>query len=88
MQRQDALALASAIRAAAGSRDPARMAAVYAEDAVAVSPVFGEVHGRDAIVANWKTLWATFPDLALETSDLLVDGDRIAILGAVKSVDR
>src|SRR6266566_4283341 len=64
------------------------MAALYADEAVALSPVFGEVSGRDAIVATWQTMFTTFVDLVLEVSNVLVDDDRLAILGHVRTTDR
>src|SRR5262245_11767292 len=64
------------------------MAELYADDAVAVSPVFGTVRGGQAIVATWGTLLRTFADIALDISDILVDGERIAVLATVKTTDR
>ena len=60
----------------------------YADDAVAISPVFGEVKGREAIAATFKTMFSTLSDVRFEISDVLVDGDRIAMLGIVKTSDR
>src|SRR5260370_20596233 len=60
----------------------------YAGDAVAISPVFGEVRGREAIAATFKTMFSTLSDVRFEISDVLVDGDRIAMLGIVKTSDR
>jgi len=88
LRREDALDIVQRFRAAAGARDLSRMMDLYAADAVAVSPIFGEVHGRDAILASWQTMFTTFPDLMLDISDVLVDGDRLAILGNVRTTDR
>jgi serine phosphatase RsbU (regulator of sigma subunit)/ketosteroid isomerase-like protein len=66
---------------------PALMEA-YAEDAVAVSPVFGEVKGRHAIAEMFEAMFKTMPQPGTTVSDLLVDGDRIAILGTVQATDR
>src|SRR5881409_763583 len=85
--RDAALAIVRRFREAGGSRDLSLMADLYADDAVAVSPIFGEVRGRDAIVATWGTMFTTFADLMLDISDVLVDGDRLAILGHVRSTD-
>src|SRR5260370_38162301 len=60
----------------------------YADDAVAISPVSGEVKGREAIAATFKTMFSTLSDVRFEISDVLVDGDRIAMLGIVKTSDR
>jgi len=48
-KRERTLAAPAALLAAARSRDVAAVAACYAEDAIAISPMFGEAHGRDAI---------------------------------------
>jgi predicted ester cyclase len=88
MSREEALTLVRQLRDAALGRDVLRLMEFYAPEAVAVSPVFGEVRGRQAIAATWTTLFSTFSDLALEVSDVLVDGDRIAILGTVTTTDR
>jgi ketosteroid isomerase-like protein len=73
---------------AARGHDAARVLECYAEDAVAVSPVFGEVRGRAEVAATWSTLFTTFADLTMENIDFLVDGDRVAVLGQIKTTDR
>jgi serine phosphatase RsbU (regulator of sigma subunit)/ketosteroid isomerase-like protein len=88
MSREETLALARQLIEAANRHDPAGLMDCYAEDAVVVSPVFAEVHGRAAIGATWETTFATLPDFAIEVSDVLVDGDRTAILGALSATDR
>jgi ketosteroid isomerase-like protein len=85
---EEARELVRRLREAAGARDMARLAALYADDAVAMSPVFGTVRGGSAIVATWGTLLATFADITLDISDILVDGDRIAVLATVHTTDR
>jgi ketosteroid isomerase-like protein len=73
---------------AAYRHDYARVTECYAADAVAVSPVFGEVRGREAVGATWRTLFTTFADLVIENVDFLVDGDRVAVLGKIVTTDR
>jgi ketosteroid isomerase-like protein len=73
---------------AARRRDISQLMNAYADEAVAVSPVFGEVKGRAAIAATWETLFSTFADIAVEVSDVLLDGDRIAVLSTVATTDR
>src|SRR5262249_44151533 len=85
---EDARDLIRRLRDAAGSRDFARMAELYADDAVAVRPVFGTVRSGQAIVATWGTLLRTFADIALDISDILVHGERIAVLATVMTTDR
>ena len=88
MRREEGLAIAQWFRNAGGRRDLAQMADLYADDAVALSPIFGEVRGRAAILETWRTMFTTFADLNLDIADVLVDGDRLAILGHVRTTDR
>jgi sigma-B regulation protein RsbU (phosphoserine phosphatase) len=60
----------------------------YAEDAIVVSPVFGEVRGRAAIAATWETLFSTVADVSIDVSTVLVDDDRVAVLSTVSTIDR
>jgi sigma-B regulation protein RsbU (phosphoserine phosphatase) len=87
-RRDEALALIQQMLLAARGHDAARVLECYAEDAVAVSPVFGEVRGRAAVAATWSTLFTTFADLTMENIDFLVDRDRVAVLGQIKTTDR
>lgn len=88
MTREDALTLARRLQEAANGHDVAALIAHYAPDAVAISPAFGELRGRDAIAGAWEGLFRMFPDCHFEMSDVLVDGDRLAILGSVEATDR
>src|SRR5262249_1002870 len=88
MTRDDTLAVVQRLLAAAWRRDPAGLLDVYAEDAVAISPVLGEVPGRTAIVASGQMLFTTFTDVAVDVSNALVDGDRVAILSSLVTTDR
>ena len=88
ISREEALALVGQLQDATGRRDIARLMEFYAEDAMAISPVFGEIKGREAIAATFTRMFSTLADVAFEVSDVLVDGDRIAILGIVKTTDR
>src|SRR5262249_29186228 len=88
MRREYALELVQHLKDARVHRDVARVVDLYAEDAVAVSPVFGEVRGRAAIGATWQTLFSMFADITIEVSDVLIDGDRVAILSTIRTTDR
>jgi len=66
---------------AATKLDLLQIAECYALDAVAVSPVFGTVSGRAAIVSTWQTIFSTLSDVVLDVADTLVDGNRVAVLG-------
>jgi predicted ester cyclase len=86
--REDAIALVRRLLEAAQRRDRAAVAAIYAPDAVAISPVFGELHGAAAIAESWNTLFSSFTDLQFDISAVLVDGNRVAVLGGVVTTDR
>ena len=42
--------------------DPKAIAELYAQDAVAVTPDGGELHGRDDIVAYWRQMTEAIPE--------------------------
>jgi predicted ester cyclase len=86
--RAAALALVHHLRDAANRHDVGAIMECYADGATAASPQFAEMKGRDAIARSWHTLFAMFPDCRFELSDVLVDGDRIAIIGTVAATDR
>jgi serine phosphatase RsbU (regulator of sigma subunit) len=88
MSRETVLALVRQLLDAARRRDIARMMELYADEAVTVSPVFGEVTGSSNITATWLTLFSTFDDFVPEISHVLVDGDRVAVLATVAATDR
>ena len=60
----------------------------YTPDAVAVSPVFGEVRGRAAIAQTWEQIFLTMPDARISISDVLKDGQRIALIATMSATDR
>jgi ketosteroid isomerase-like protein len=88
MPREQALSIIRQLLDAARRHDYERVGALYAPDAVAVSPVFGEVRGREAVRDTWRTLFTMFADLVIENVDFLVDGDRVAVLGKISTTDR
>lgn len=61
---------------------------MYAEDAIVVSPAMSEIRGREAIEESWNSIFSSFPDWQVELTDLLVDGNRIAIMGFCRATDR
>ena len=87
VSREESVALVERLLGAAERRDVSTVSSMYAEDAVAVSPVFGEVRGRAAIAATWETLFRTLTDVTLVVSDILVDGDRVAVLSTLTTSD-
>lgn len=88
MSREQAISLVRQFGDATRQRDLPRLMDFYAEEAVAVSPVFGTICGKAAISDSWERLFSTFADFAVEVSNVLVDGDRVAVMGTVNSTDR
>jgi steroid delta-isomerase-like uncharacterized protein len=86
--REYALALVRQFVEAGRQRDLPRLTALYAEDAVAVSPVFGEVRGREAIRESFERMFATMADVTVEIMDVLVDDNRVAVIGLITSTDQ
>jgi serine phosphatase RsbU (regulator of sigma subunit)/limonene-1,2-epoxide hydrolase len=88
VKREDAIQLVKDLLSAAYRGDIPRLTQFYADDAVVVSPMFGEVRGADAIATTWRTLFTTAADFSAEISHILVDGDRIAVLSTISTIDR
>jgi sigma-B regulation protein RsbU (phosphoserine phosphatase) len=88
MLREDVEQIMRHFRDAGGRRDVPKLVGLYAEDAIAISPVFGELRGKPAIAAAWEKWFSTFPDFDFAVSDFLVEGDRAVILGRASSTDQ
>jgi predicted ester cyclase len=88
MSRDDVQNIMRQFRDAAGRRDVLRLMSLYDEDAIAISPSFGEIRGRAAIAAAWERQFSAFNDFAFVISDVLLDGDRVAVLGKATATDR
>lgn len=80
MTRDEIFALFSRREAAWRERDAAALAADHAPDGIVVSPTGGVLEGRAEIERIYRVWFVAFPDLMLTTEDLLVDGDRVALL--------
>jgi steroid delta-isomerase-like uncharacterized protein len=87
MTRDDIMALVASWRDALVRRDPAALAADYAEDAVVESPWVGTVKGREAIEQVWRAWWSAFPDQVAQEEELIVDGDRAALFATAAGTD-
>jgi steroid delta-isomerase-like uncharacterized protein len=57
-------------------RDPAALAAGYAEDAVVTSPMFPRAEGRTAIERSFVSLFRVFPDWDVTFEEPCVTGNR------------
>ena len=80
MTREDIVALIDRRSAAWTARDAAALAATHAADGVVVSPTGGVLEGRQEIERVYKLWMTAFPDITVQSSDLLIDGDRVAQL--------
>ena len=63
------------LTAAITTADSAAIAEGYAEDAVAVTPDGGELHGRDDITAYWRQMNQAVPDGTYESVHAYEVGD-------------
>jgi predicted ester cyclase len=83
----DAAGLVRQLQEAANAHDAPRLGDFYSEDAVAISPVFGEVHGRREVVRTFEALFETYPDCVFELSEAFAEGNRFAFMGSVTATD-
>jgi steroid delta-isomerase-like uncharacterized protein len=56
--------------------DAHALASNHTENGMVVSPLFGTVRGRAAIEKTYYELFQSFPDFALTSDEILIDGDR------------
>jgi uncharacterized protein (TIGR02246 family) len=80
MTRDDIFAIFTRREEAWRARDPVALANDHSPDGVVVSPTGGVLEGRAEIERIYRVWFTAFPDLMLNTEDLLVDGDRAALL--------
>ena len=88
MSREEAIRFAATLEEAVNAHDTALIMSLYKEDAVMVSPMFPRVEGLAAIAEIWERTFSLFPDWAVQTSDVMVDGNRVAFLGTAAGTDR
>lgn len=62
------------------ARDVIALASLYAPDCKVTSPMFGKLQGRAAVAESLRRLFKVFPDLKMETEQLIIDGDRAAVV--------
>ena len=76
MSREQIVTLTQVMQRAWNARDPVALAALYADDALVHSPMFGEVHGRAEIERSYREMFRGFADWNFEGQDLIIDGTR------------
>ena len=69
-------------------RDPVALAAVYADDAVVVSPMFPRAVGRSAIELSFASLFRVFPDWEMAFEEPCVTGNRAMQACRVRGTQR
>jgi|SRR5688572_13085152 len=80
MTRDEVFALFGRREQAWHTHDAALLAADHSEAGVVVSPTGGVLEGRQEIKRIYEVWFRAFPDLAFLTEDLIVDGDRVALI--------
>jgi steroid delta-isomerase-like uncharacterized protein len=69
-------------------RDPAALAAGYAEDAVVSSPMFPRAEGRTAIELSFAKLFRVFPDWDIALEEPCISGNRAMQACKVRATQR
>jgi steroid delta-isomerase-like uncharacterized protein len=88
MNRQDIVALFERRQQAWARLDAAALAADHSDDGVVESPLAGgTARGREAIEKLYRTYLSAFGDMKFEQDELLIDGDRVALLARVSGTD-
>ena len=83
MTREEIVALFDRREAAWRARDAAALAADHAPTASSISPTGGVLEGRADIERIYRVWFTAFADFVFTTEDLIIDGDRVALLGRV-----
>ena len=78
MTREEIIAMFDRRRDAIDRRDAEALAADYSDDCVLISPMAGNVRGRDAVRQVYCTWFAAFPDVSSRLESLLIDDDQVA----------
>ena len=87
MTEEEIKAFFATLERAYNDHDVDGIASHYAEDCVVESPTAGVVVGRRAIESVTRPLLGAFPDLKVETDELLTVGDRIVQTGTSSGTD-
>ena len=88
MTREEIVKLFNRHREAFARLDAEALAADHAEDGVLESPAAGgRVTGREAIAKFYRGWFAGFPDVTIDWSDLVIDGDRVVEVATASGTD-
>lgn len=69
-------------------RDTTALVHDFSEDSVVETPLAGgSMHGRKAIEDLYLQFFHAFPDARLQMDDLLIDGERVTLVGRMSGTD-
>lgn len=81
MTRAEVLAFFERRETAWQKHDASALAADHSPNGIVVSPTGGVLEGRNDIRHIYEVWFRAFPDLTFTTEDLIVDDERVALLG-------
>lgn len=88
MTREEIVTLVDRHRDAYARLDAETLGAHHAENSVLESPAAGgTVSGREAIAKVYRGFFAGFPDLTMDWSDLVIDGDHVVQVATASGTD-
>lgn len=87
MTVEEIKAFFAAHQQAYNNHDVGAIASHYGEDCIVESPIAGTVVGRRAVESVTRVLFGAFPDLKVETDELLIMGDRVVQTGTSSGTD-
>jgi steroid delta-isomerase-like uncharacterized protein len=88
MTREEIVAMFDRRRDAYARHDAEALSADHGNDTRLESPAAGGiVTGREAILKVYRAFFASFPDVSLDSIDLVVDGNRVALFATMSGTD-
>jgi steroid delta-isomerase-like uncharacterized protein len=87
MTRQDIVDLLARRDVAYNHRDVATATSFHADDGVVESLMAGRVEGRGAIGDVYRAFFTAFPDVTVQSDDLIVEGNRAVQFTTVSGTD-
>jgi len=88
MTREEVVKLFDQRHGAFTRKDAEALAACHAKDGALESPMAGgTVSGREAIARIYRGLFAGIPDVGIDWSELVIDGDRVVQMGTMSGTD-
>jgi stage II sporulation SpoE-like protein/SnoaL-like protein len=88
MTRDEGTAFVNRMLQLMNEHDEATLASLYTEDALVVSPTFGQIMGREAIEKSYRRIFnEVFPNFAIApVSAPVIDTDRLVMFAAVNFI--